>query len=92
MAGMPDDTGKGVGDALTSLGSALTSPAKLAFAGLVLLVYKGALGGFSFWKFALIAVLFVALQVYHDDYLRIVLNRWAHHSADKRGWPSQDGK
>jgi hypothetical protein len=45
---MADDERKGVGDALTSLGSAFTSPAKLAFAGFVLLVYKGALCSVSF--------------------------------------------
>jgi hypothetical protein len=89
--GMADDDRKGVGDALTSLGSALTSPAKLAFAGFVLLVYKGALCGVSLREVVWIAVVFILAQVLHDDFFRIVLNRGAHRYAEKRGWPSQDG-
>lgn len=50
---------------------------KPAFVGYVVLVYKGVLGGVSFWKFVVITVLFIAIQIGHDDYLRIVLNRRA---------------
>ncbi len=85
------DESKGVGDALTSLGAALTSPAKLAFAGYVVLVYKGALCGVSLWNFVGVALGFIAIQVFHDDWLRIVLNRGAHEYAKKRNWPSQNG-
>lgn len=71
------DEPKGVGDALASLGTAITSPAKLAFAGYVILVYKGALCGVSLSNFICVAVAFLALQIVHDDFLRTVLNRAA---------------
>jgi hypothetical protein len=87
-----DEGPKGVGDALASLGAALTSPAKLAFAGYVILVYKGALCGVSVSKFVAIAALFIVIQVLHDDFGRILLNRWAHHLANKKKWPSQSGQ
>lgn len=85
------DGPKGVGDALASLGAALTSPAKLAFAGFVVLVYKGALCRVSLCTFLVVAFLFIAIQVFHDDFLRIILNRGAHQYAEKKGWPSQNG-
>jgi hypothetical protein len=85
------DEGKGIGGAIASLGAALTSPAKLAFAGFVVLAYKGSLGGLSLWDFIAVAVAFIVLQVVHDDFLRIVLNRAAHQYAAKRKWPGQNG-
>jgi hypothetical protein len=71
------DESKGSSDAMNSLGSALTSPAKLAFAEFVILVYKGAIPGLSLCTFLIIAAVFFAVQTFHDDFLRIVLNRWA---------------
>jgi hypothetical protein len=55
----------------------LTSPAKLAFAGYVLLVYSGHISHPSPWRFLAIVALFCVAQVFHDDWLRIVLNRCA---------------
>lgn len=67
---------EGLGKGMESLGSAITSPAKLAFAGFVLLAYKGCftihLSGFL-W----IAAIFFVMQVLHDDCARILLNNWA---------------
>jgi hypothetical protein len=70
------DNAKGFGDHMASLGGALTSPAKLAFAGFVILAYQGTISVSLGW-FMLIAVAFIVVQVFHDDYFRIVLNRWA---------------
>jgi hypothetical protein len=78
---------KGTGEAMESIGKSLTSPAKLAFAGFVILAYRGALCDVTLWKFAVVAVLFIALQALHDDFLRIILNRYAHSFAARRGWP-----
>jgi hypothetical protein len=81
------DEPKGLGDAVTSLGSALTSPAKLAFAGYVILAYKGAIPAPSLWQFLVVAGVFILVQVFHDDFARIVLNRWAFGIAAARRWP-----
>jgi hypothetical protein len=72
-----------------SLGDALTSPAKLAFAGYVILVYKGAICGVSLCRFLVVAVLFIVVQVIHDDWGRILLNRWAYAIAARK-WPKID--
>lgn len=71
------DESEGFTDSMTSLGAALTSPAKLAFAGFVILAYNGKISGLSFRKFLVVAAVFLFVQVVHDDFLRIVLNRWA---------------
>ena len=62
---------------MTSLGAALTSPAKLAFAGYVILAYSGRIHDGSLCQVLVVAGVFILLQVFHDDYFRIVLNRWA---------------
>lgn len=61
---------EGVWKGVESLGSAITSPAKLAFAGFVLLAYKGYFA-IHLCGFLIIAGLFFLLQVVHDDFLRI---------------------
>jgi len=68
---------KGLGAAMTSLGATLTSPAKLAFAGFVVLVYGKIIPAPSPVQLIVITALFICVQVFHDDYLRIVLNRCA---------------
>jgi hypothetical protein len=65
------------GQALASLGSAITSPAKIAFVGYVVLVYIGKIRPPAMWEFMLIILCFLAVQIGHDDYLRIVLNKKA---------------
>jgi hypothetical protein len=85
---MPDDP-KGIGDGVASLGAALTSPAKIAFAGYIVVVYKGALGVISWWQFVLVSGMFVLVQAFHDDFVRILLNRWAYGIAKKSGWPEK---
>jgi hypothetical protein len=84
--GMADEP-KGIGDAMASIGNALTSPAKLAFAGFVILAYKGALPNLSLGQFLGIAALFVLIQAFHDDFFRILLNRWAYGISARRSWP-----
>ena len=82
------DEPKGLSDAMTSLGAALTSPAKLAFAGYVILVYSGKISNVPLWQFLIVAGVFFLLQVFHDDYLRIVLNRRAERGRYWRTKPS----
>jgi hypothetical protein len=63
-----------IGEAVSSLGASITSPAKLAFIGYVVLVYAGKIPQQPTWLFIVIAVSFILTQVVHDDYLRILLN------------------
>jgi hypothetical protein len=65
-----------ISDAVGSLGSSITSPAKLGFVAYVVLAYSGKVAT-STRQFFVVVVLFFLLQVFHDDYLRIVLNRLA---------------
>jgi hypothetical protein len=67
---------EGLGKGMEALGSAITSPAKLAFAGFVLLAYKGCFT-IHLWEFLVIAGIFFGMQVLHDDCARILLNSWA---------------
>ncbi len=66
----------GLADSIGSLGGSITSPAKLAFIGYVLLAYTGKIET-SRWEFITIAVAFFILQVLHDDFARIWLNERA---------------
>ena len=68
------DESKGLGDAVASLGTAITSPAKLAFAAYVILAALGVIKNVELWHFLLATGLFLLIQVFHDDYLRKVLN------------------
>jgi hypothetical protein len=65
-----------------SLGKAITSPAKLGFAAYVLLAYAGKIST-SKCEFLVVASIFFLMQVFHDDYLRKVLNQWADHGVCK---------
>jgi hypothetical protein len=65
-----------ISETIGSLGSAITSPAKLAFAGYVLLAYGRHITT-SKCEFFIVATIFFLLQVGHDDYLRIWLNKRA---------------
>jgi hypothetical protein len=71
-----------LGDALSSFGASITSPAKLAFIGYVVLAYTDKIST-SKWEFIAIAVILLALQVLHDDYGRICLNKLAERQAEK---------
>jgi hypothetical protein len=68
------DESKGLGDAVASLGAALTSPAKLAFAGYVILVALGVIKNVEAWHFYVATGMFLGVQIFHDDYWRKVLN------------------
>jgi len=81
MAG--ENTGGAVGSAIAAL-AALTSPAKLAFGAYVLFVYLGKLPNPSFSGFLLIAMFFFIVQVFHDDYARILLNNLANRQIQPR--------
>ena len=63
-------------EAVSSVGGAFTSPAKLAFVAYAALAYSGHLPT-SRVEFAMVVGIFIVVQVVHDDYLRIVLNRLA---------------
>jgi hypothetical protein len=74
---MPTDNGAGVvGGAVAAL-TALTSPAKLAFAAYVLFVYSGKIERPTPFAFLVIVLGFIFTQVVHDDYLRKLLNNLA---------------
>lgn len=70
-----------VGEALSSIGTSITSPAKLAYAGYALLAYSEKIKP-SLWQFILVTLAFVFIQVVHDDYIRIRLNEKAYREAD----------
>jgi hypothetical protein len=61
--------------AVGAIAKSIASPAKLAFAGYVVL---GALGKITVnsCQFFIVAGIFFAAQVVHDDYLRLKLNKW----------------
>ena len=65
-----------VGGAIAVL-AALTSPAKLAFGAYILLVYADKLPRPSPVVFGVIIVAFILAQVFHDDYVRKILNNLA---------------
>jgi hypothetical protein len=70
------------GETLSSLGTSITSPAKIAFIGYVVLAYTGKICT-SKWEFIVFAFVFFVAQVLHDDYARILLNRRAELQAKK---------
>ena len=72
----------GFSDTLGSVGASITSPAKLAFIGYVVLAYAGKIAT-STLQLLIVASVFFVLQVIHDDYLRILLNRLAELKAAK---------
>lgn len=69
---MLDEKETGIG----AIAKAITSPAKLAFVGYVTLA---ALGRFPVTasQFFVVTAIFLFIQIGHDDYLRIKLNKWA---------------
>ena len=71
------------GGVVTTLGTALTSPAKIAFVAYVVLVYVNRIST-STGQFLLIVLAVLFFQVFHDDYLRIVLNKAANDPPAKR--------
>lgn len=65
-------------EAIVSLANSLTSPAKLILGAYLLLLwleFQSTTFHFSRWEFAIVAVLFAGLQIVHDDWLRVVLNK-----------------
>ncbi len=68
-------------DAIASLGASITSPAKLGFIGYVVLAFGDRIKT-SKWEFLVVAMFFF-LQVGHDDYLRIRLNKLAERSSKR---------
>jgi hypothetical protein len=77
---MPDT--KSAADSIASLGSAITSPAKLVFLGYVILAATGKINT-SAWCFFAVAAVFLIVQIGHDDYYRIVLNHRANLKGEK---------
>jgi len=69
------------GQTVSSVGASITSPAKLAFVGYVVLAYHRDITVSTF-QFISVALVFFLLQVMHDDYLRIRLNKKADLQAD----------
>ncbi len=68
---------------LENLPAALFSPAKIVFIGYLVLV---ALGRLETTKCEVIifSILFLLVEIFHNDYLRIKLNNW----AEKKERPS----
>ena len=69
------------GQTVSAVGASFTSPAKLAFVGYVVLAYHRDITT-STWQFIFVALVFFFLQVLHDDYVRIWLNKKAELQAD----------
>jgi len=67
--------------AVTSLLGAVTSPAKIFLVGFIVLVAMDKID-VTLWQFIWIGVACFVAQVVHDDWLRIVLNRFA-----EEKWP-----
>ena len=67
--------GSSFSEALASIGRAFAWPAKIAFIGYVLLAYAGKIQT-NIQQFLLVAAVFFAIQVLHDDCLRIAFNAW----------------
>jgi hypothetical protein len=63
--------------------SNLTSPAKLAFAAYILLVYHGDVHP-QWWITLAVFVAFILLQIFHDDYWRLLLNNRAGRINDQK--------
>lgn len=55
----------------------LFSPAKVVYAAYVLIVILEKAGSTTKLEFAMVSILFLFVQILHDDYLRIRLNRKA---------------
>ena len=64
-----------------SLPSAAFSPAKMVYIAGILLVALDKVS-ISWGQFICFSVVFFVVQVAHDDYLRIVLNRYANRGAE----------
>lgn len=60
--------------ALSDIPLHLFSPAKTFYFAYVALVILRGVGQTSKWEFFIVSILFIVLQVFHDDYLRIRLN------------------
>lgn len=54
----------------------LFSPAKLVYIGYVLLAALERIS-VSVWQFIVVSLVFLIVQIWHDDYYRIVLNQLA---------------
>jgi hypothetical protein len=67
--------GESIAEALASIGRSFASPAKIAFIGYVVLAYSGKIAT-GITQFIVVAAVFFLLQMFHDDYFRIVLNNW----------------
>jgi hypothetical protein len=52
------------------------SPAKMVFIGLIVLASLDRIK-VSRFEFVWLSVAFLAIEIFHNDYLRIKLNRWA---------------
>ena len=74
--------GASIAEALASIGRAFASPAKIAFIGYVVLAYAGKVNT-NVCQFVVVTLAFLIVQVFHDDYLRIILNRTAERVGSK---------
>ena len=66
---------------LGDLPATLFSPAKMAYIAYVLLAALKIRTNAPWWEFFVVTIAFLVIEVYHNDYLRIRLNRAAenHH-------------
>jgi len=63
---------------LGNLVAEMFAPAKMAFAAYVILVALGRIEASRFW---VAVVLFLLVEIGHNDWLRILLNKWAEGSV-----------
>ena len=63
---------------LGDLPAALVSPAKIVYIAYIILLGLKVLSAPPAWLFFVISVLFLAIEILHNDYFRIRLNLRAH--------------
>lgn len=66
-----------------NLPAALFSPAKIVFIGYLVLVALGRLETTK-WEIIIFSLLFLVVEIFHNDYLRIKLNNLAQQKQDKQ--------
>ncbi len=62
---------------LSDLPKTLFSPFKTLFIGYILLIAIGKITIAGFWEFFGISIIIIIFEIFHNDFLRIILNKQA---------------
>jgi len=66
-----------VTEAIAKLPGTLFSPAKMVYIAYVILTCLGKLTAQPLWVFSLVSIVFLLVEIGHNDWLRIILNNHA---------------